>query len=251
MKLGLMQPYFFPHIEYFSLIENCDYFIVFDTPQFVRRGWTERNRIIKANGDFSYIKVPLIKAPRDTSIIDMRIDNSHPWKDKIISQLEVYRDKAPYFEQVLGIISSCFKNEDDSISKLNENIIRTICCYLGINTKIDVLSEMGLDLPPPNLPDEWALNICKKLSFNNYVNASGGYYLYDPVKYKENGVNLFLIEQPVLEYKQFELEFTPGLSILDTMMFNSPENILTMIKKSKLNSPLSDALLEKMVCKTT
>jgi small ligand-binding sensory domain FIST len=56
MKLGIMQPYFMPYIGYFSLIKNVDEFILFDTPQFIRHGWIERNRILKSNGEPLYFK---------------------------------------------------------------------------------------------------------------------------------------------------------------------------------------------------
>ncbi len=50
MRLGIMQPYFFPYIGYMSLIKNTDLFILFDDVQFIRHGWIERNRILKPSG---------------------------------------------------------------------------------------------------------------------------------------------------------------------------------------------------------
>ena len=47
MKLGIMQPYFLPYIGYFSIIKHTDEFILFDSVQFIRHGWIERNRILK------------------------------------------------------------------------------------------------------------------------------------------------------------------------------------------------------------
>ena len=34
MKLGIMQPYFFPYIGYFQLINSVDRYILFDTPKY-------------------------------------------------------------------------------------------------------------------------------------------------------------------------------------------------------------------------
>ena len=59
MRIAIMQPYFFPYIGYFSLIKNSDYFIFFDTPQYIRKGWINRNRIIGANGDAVFFTVPV------------------------------------------------------------------------------------------------------------------------------------------------------------------------------------------------
>ncbi|MFQ9618099.1 MAG: WbqC family protein [Waltera sp.] len=47
---------------YFSLIKNSDYFIFFDTPQYIRKGWINRNRIIGANGDAVFFTVPVKNA---------------------------------------------------------------------------------------------------------------------------------------------------------------------------------------------
>ena len=50
MRLGIMQPYFFPYIGYISLIKHTDLFILLDDVQFIRHGWIERNRILKPGG---------------------------------------------------------------------------------------------------------------------------------------------------------------------------------------------------------
>lgn len=94
MKLGIMQPYFFPYLGYFSLIKHTDRFILFDTVQFIRHGWIERNRILKPNEGWQYIQVPLIKDKgRDTVIKDVKIRNTENWQQKIIAQLQHYKKK--------------------------------------------------------------------------------------------------------------------------------------------------------------
>lgn len=59
MRLGIMQPYFFPYIGYFSLMKQVDEFILLDDVQFIRHGWIERNRILKPSGGWQYIAIPL------------------------------------------------------------------------------------------------------------------------------------------------------------------------------------------------
>lgn len=83
LKLGIMQPYFFPYIGYFSLINYCDRFIYFDTPQYIHHGWVNRNRILKQGNDAAYITVPTKKAARDTPINKIIINNALAWKEKI------------------------------------------------------------------------------------------------------------------------------------------------------------------------
>ena len=48
MKLGIMQPYLFPYIGYFQLINYVDSFVLFDDIQFINKGWVNRNRILSS-----------------------------------------------------------------------------------------------------------------------------------------------------------------------------------------------------------
>src|SRR5690606_17982699 len=91
-KIGIMQPYFFPYLGYISLIKHTDKFILLDTVQFIRKGWIERNRILKQKEGWLYIQVPLKKENgRSTLIKDCKLDNSKPWKDKILAQFQIYK----------------------------------------------------------------------------------------------------------------------------------------------------------------
>ena len=95
MKLGIMQPYFLPYIGYFSIIKHTDEFILFDSVQFIRHGWIERNRILKQSGGWQYIQVPIIKNNgRETLIKDIRINNTDNWKTKILAQIQHYKKKS-------------------------------------------------------------------------------------------------------------------------------------------------------------
>ena len=62
MKLAIMQPYFFPYIGYFQLMNYVDEWVVFDDIQFIDKGWINRNRILHPdpNKSFQYITIPLI-----------------------------------------------------------------------------------------------------------------------------------------------------------------------------------------------
>ncbi|MDK2678964.1 WbqC family protein [Vibrio vulnificus] len=237
MNLAIMQPYFFPYIGYFSLIHKSDEFIIFDTPQFMRKGWIERNRIAKLTGGSVYIKVPLVKAPLTTSIKDMIIDSSSvDWKKKILAQLEVYKKSAPFYDEVIQLVESVLEYNGCSIVELNRIALESVCSYLKLDSKISVYSEMNLDITPPRNPDEWALNICKSLEATSYINASGGESFFDASKYDKNNIDLYFINQPLEEYKQINSGFEPGLSIIDVMMFNSPERIVEMLSSCALKS---------------
>jgi len=235
MKLAIMQPYFLPYLGYFSLIKHTDEFILFDTVQFIRHGWIERNRILKPSNGWQYIMVPLKKHSRETLIKDIEINNDQQWKEKILAQLQHYKKQAPYFSNVIDILNEIFSKEYATIVDLNLASLKTVCYYLGINTPIQVFSLMNIDIEPANAPDEWALNICKALgNVDEYWNLPGGQSFFNKKKYENAGINLKFHSAIITEYDQKRNVFEPGLSILDVMMFNSVDEINKMLDNYEL-----------------
>jgi len=235
MKLAIMQPYFLPYLGYFSLIKHTDEFILFDTVQFIRHGWIERNRILKPSNGWQYIMVPLKKHSRETLIKDIEINNDQQWKEKILAQLQHYKKQAPYFSNVIDILNEIFSKEYATIVDLNLASLKTVCNYLGINTPIQVFSLMNIDIEPANAPDEWALNICKALgNVDEYWNPPGGQSFFNKKKYENADINLKFHSAILTDYDQKRNVFEPGLSIIDVMMFNSVEEINKMLDNYEL-----------------
>jgi hypothetical protein len=235
MKIAIMQPYFVPYLGYFSLIKNTDKFILFDSVQFIRHGWIERNRILKPDLGWQYISVPLIKHKRETNINNILLNNSIDWKDKIFRQLEHYRKRAPFYKETIRVLENAFDIETDNITHLNANILRVICDYINIEIKLDIFSELNLILDQVNAPDEWALNICKALNdVSEYWNPEGGMSFFNPEKYENSGIKINFLKMNLPVYSQRRPEFEPGLSIIDVMMFNPPEKINEMLDKFEL-----------------
>ena len=234
MKLGIMQPYFFPYIGHFQLIHATDHYIFFDTPQYERRGWMNRNRIINLREGSTYISVPVVKAPQQTSLLDIKINNKEPWKDKIISQLEVYKKIAPYYSQTTEFVASVLEMAKDSLAELNILSITETCKYLSLDIHWDVFSKMDLNISKTCLPDEWALEITKALHYEEYINAPGGQAFFNPDKYASAGIKLSFIQPDPVEYVQKIGRFEPNLSIVDVLMYNSIDEVRDMLTQYHL-----------------
>jgi hypothetical protein len=232
--LGIMQPYFMPYLGYFSLIQMCDEFILFDTPQFMRHSWIERNRILKLNGEPSYIKVSLNKLSQRDSINSVTINNDINWKEKIYGQLTHYKKKAPFYSEVICLLDKIFEQTYTSITRLNYQALISICDYLEIKTPIKIWSEMNIEIGTVHEPDEWALQICKAYNATTYINPIGGKSFFDENKYKDSNIEIKFLEHIPVSYNQFGNEFVPFLSIVDVMMFCSVVEIKEMITSVKL-----------------
>ena len=230
MKIGIMQPYFFPYIGYFSLINYVDRFVFFDTPQYINKGWVNRNRILKQDKKIGYITVPVKKMPRNTSIKDILITENVDWKNKIYGQLTVYKRIAPNYEDVICLLHNILDRKYNRLSSLNIETIKEVCEYLEIEKKFDIFSQMNLEITNINSPDEWALNITKMLKGDIYVNLPGGQLFIDRDKYKKETIKLEFLKSNLPRYIQRIGFFYSGLSIIDVLMFCYSKEIKEMLK---------------------
>ncbi|MBC2850870.1 WbqC family protein [Cetobacterium sp. 8H] len=236
MKLGGMQPYFFPYIGYFSLIKHTDLWVIADNVQFISKGWINRNRILKTKiGEIDYINVPLKKFSHRTPIKNVLIDNEKNWKTKILRQLMIY-SKAPYYKEVIALLNEIFDFETSSISEFNIHSIKSICEYLGIEFNYVVFSNIeNFDCDNVKEADEWALEMCKFFNATEYVNPPGGKTFYSRDKYLKNNIKLTFLTPILKEYETFSPSFVPGLSIIDVMLWNSKEEVLNIIDNYTLD----------------
>lgn len=224
--LAFMQPYFFPYLGYFMLIQQSSKFMLLEDVQFIYHGWIERNRILKPDGsDWQYINVPLKKHSQKTLIKDIEIDNTQNWKEKFFSQISHYKKKSKYYSEIILLLEKSLSIDTTSITILNKHILETICQYLSINTPIEIFSFAEASIDIPTQPDEWALNVCKEMGYKKYINPPNGQNFFDRDKYKKNNIELYFLQPTLLEYNQGKSSFISGLSIIDLLMFNSVNEI--------------------------
>lgn len=232
--LGIQQPFFFPYLEYFALIAATDYWIVFDTPQFVNRAWVNRNRILNPGNGSTYITVPVHKHRLNTPTNEIRIHTGISWKTRIIAQLGIYKKYAPNYSEVIDFIKAVLNPNFEYLSDLNVHALKETCSYLGVDFRHEIFSKMNLEMEAVHGPDEWGLNICKAMGVKKTVNAFTGQKFINRNKYSDNGVELKFFKFEFEPYDQRVKDFEPALSVIDAMMFNSPSEIRRMLSNFQL-----------------
>ncbi len=234
MKLGIMQPYFFPYIGYFQLINAVDRWIVFDVVQYIERGWMNRNRILSPNleKEWSYAVVPTTNHEHSEAISMVRIDNTVDWRSTILGQLSYYRKiSAPFYEQVVKFFSDSTSGEIDLISELNVRTLKHTCEYIGISFEYERCSGMDMHFDNVKAPGDWAFEISKQTGADTYINPAGGIDLFDKAKFHEAHIDIKFLKSKDVQYRQSRRAFVPWLSMVDVMMFNSKDEIRRMLNE--------------------
>ena len=234
MTVAIMQPYFFPYIGYFQLIQAADRFILFNDVQYIRHGWINRNRILKPGGGIQYILMPLAAHARETLIKDIAVADADNNKEKVLRQIEHYKKTAPFYKDVRALLGDCFTAGESTITEMNAGYLKAVCDYIGISYKIEISSQMNFDYTQVNDAGEWALRMSEQLQATTYINPPGGKDLFDNAKFEQSHIRLQFLQPALKEYDQRREIFEPGLSIIDVMMFNGPAAIKDLLTDYQL-----------------
>lgn len=231
MKLGIMQPYFFPYIGYWQLINATDKYVIYDDVNFIKGGWINRNRILM-NGQGKMINLQMHGASSNKLINEIEVSGDAKHNKKLLKTIESCYKKAPYFSKALPVIENIIAQEEKNMARFLEYSIRQICKYLLIDTDLYVSSSINKNNDLKS--QDKIIEICNILGADEYFNAIGGQELYSYEDFAYHGIKLKFLKTGKVEYQQFNKQFVPNLSIIDVMMFNSPVDIKEMLEHYEL-----------------
>ena len=186
-KIGIMQPYFFPYLGYWQLINAVDEYVIYDNIQYTKKGWINRNRFLQ-NGKDELFSVNLQKASDYLDVKDRYISDVFD-RNNLISKLKNSYKKAPFYEEHFPIIQDIIKFEDNNLFNYINNSIKKIHSFFGMESKIIISSSLDIDHSLKG--QEKVLAIVKKLNGSNYINAIGGQELYSKESFEEEDLKLF------------------------------------------------------------
>lgn len=232
MKLAVMQPYLFPYIGYFQLINAVDVFVFYDDVDYIKNGWINRNRILM-NGKSHYITVPCSKASSNKLINSIQYDSTTKDYRKIVKTIKQAYRKAPYFDQVFPMIERVFSTSTDQISVLAQQSILAVTSYLGIPTTFKVSSSDYPSTRDLEKADRLTA-ICREEGASVYMNPIDGSELYDKGYFLDQEILLTFLRPEPVKYKQYSDKFIPWLSIIDILMFNSIDEIKSLLHNFRL-----------------
>lgn len=234
MTIAGMQPYFFPYIGYWQLINAVDVFIVYDDGKMITDGWMHKNRIL---GPDKHTPTTIGLLLKDKSVnhrifeIERHIDARNT--RKIIRSLETTYGHSPHYVETMQLLRPLLNDEEPNMSRYLTHCLHAVCDHLGITTRFVISSTIdktGLD----HFMDK-VERLGKTIGITDFINPIGGKEIYDKAEWKRRGLSLtFLQRRDTIRYQQFGPEFVPDLSIIDMLMFCSVDEIRQILDEYDL-----------------
>lgn len=216
-KVAIVQSNYIPWKGYFDLIAGVDEFILFDTMQYTRRDWRNRN-LIKTPQGLRWLSIPVevkgkyFQAINQTRVSDPGWARSH-WR----SLAQNYR-KAPYFRSQAERFEALYSDmREEFLSKINQRFIRAVCGALGIHTPITWASEQA----QATGKTERLVALCRAAGADCYLSGPAARDYLEPALFERAGIALeYMDYSGYPEYPQLYGSFEHGVSVLD-LIFNA------------------------------
>ncbi|RYE40932.1 MAG: hypothetical protein EOP24_38985 [Hyphomicrobiales bacterium] len=216
-KIAIVQSNYIPWKGYFDLIARVDEFVLYDDMQYTRRDWRNRNQIKTPQG-VQWLTIPVEAKGRYTQKIkETEIDGAE-WATLHWKAFEQNYRRAACFDEIAAWLAPHYLGDSlpRNLSVLNGNLIRAVCDFLGIRTRISMSSDYQLS----EERTERLADICVQAGADAYFSGPAARDYMDEEVFARRGVSLHWFDYSGYpEYPQLWGAFAHGVSIVD-LLFN-------------------------------
>lgn len=229
MKIAIHQPNYLPYPGFFGKVNLSDIFVIYDTAQFTRGNFINRNRIrtFSLNG-YMWLTLPVGKKDfKEVSINQVKITD-----DKIFQKhgktLKAMYSKAPYFNEE---ICECIETPHLNLAEHNVFIIKFLINKLNINhPRIILSSDLGITASHQT---RGIIDIVKALNGDEYISGTGAKEYIKEDLFRKQSIALSFLDYKPIKYHQIHPGFVENMSILDTIFNLGWEGTALKLKEVK------------------
>ncbi|MFY0518403.1 WbqC family protein [Lysinibacillus sp. UGB7] len=217
-KVAVLQSNYIPWKGYFDIINDVDLFIFYDDVQYTKNDWRNRNKI-KVENETKWLTIPV--GAKKQLINEVTLED-RSWQKKHWNSLSQHYSKSPYFSLYSELLKEIYlDNEWESLSDLNQFIIRKISVMLGIKVKFMDSKEVN-NIEGKKL--DRLINLLKAVETDEYISGPAAKDYISEEKFKEAGIKLTYKDyQDYPEYTQFDFPCTHNVTILDLLFHTGVE----------------------------
>ena len=226
-RVAILQSNYVPWKGYFDIIRNVDTFIFYDSVQYTKNDWRNRNKIKTPNG------VEWLTIPVEFKTLGQRINETNiaktDWNVKHWKTLSNNYAKAPCFKELKDVFEDIYMSRlanVKNLSEINFTLIKSICEILHVDTELVWDSDLGLI----EGKTERLVDLCKKTNASEYISGPAAKDYLDESLFSGEKISVKWMDYSgYKEYKQLFPPFEHGVSILD-LLFNTGEEAVNYLK---------------------
>jgi hypothetical protein len=206
------QPNYLPWLGFFDKIQRSDLFIIEDNVQFERQGFTNRNKVMTADG-VRWLSIPVEHANKPLLINEVKIANkAEPqWESRHWLTLKHSYCKTSHWHDYSDFFEDTYQREWIMLIDLNMHLIKGIMRFLDIDKPLIMASSLGAK----GKKSELIISQCKAIGANVQLAGNGGKKYIDNKRFEEEGIKLIFQEFKHPSYTQICEGFVPNLSVVD------------------------------------
>lgn len=228
-KVAILQSNYIPWKGYFDMINMVDEFILFDSMQYTRRDWRNRNKI-KTPDDVKWLTIPVnVKGKYFQTICETTVSDEN-WKNDHWKTIVYNYSKAKYFDEYKVLFQELFHETAETyLSQINHRFIKAICSLLNIKTKL----SWSMDYEIIEGKTEKLIYLCQQAGATEYLSGPAAKDYIDETLFQEAGIKLtFMDYSGYLVYSQLFPPFIHEVSVID-LIFNEGPNATKYLKSFK------------------
>lgn len=216
MVISASPPFFCPFPGFFYKALYSDVLVILDDIQFPRgTTWINRNRFKNDQGVL-WLTIPVWKKGLGLQNINqVRICPEGRWQRKHLQSLKSAYGHAPYLGDHLPFLEEVFARPWEKLGELNLAIIRHLMGSLQIETRLVLLSELGIRAKGTQL----LIGICRALEASTFLAPRQAEKYLDAALFQERGIALSFFKYQAPIYPQLWGDFLANLSTFD-LIFN-------------------------------
>lgn len=169
--------------------------------------------------EWQYLRVPITGKSATKQIKEIGTNFTPAWRREIFGRISHFASRAPFYGETLDWLDTTLQDEDRNLAIFLTGTIRAVRDYLGIETPVLTEEEAGLSLSRKLEAGTWALEVCRQMKAETYVNPESGAHLFSEPAFAQAGVRLDFHNSYEVAYEQSVHPFVPDLSIIDTLMW--------------------------------
>jgi hypothetical protein len=219
-RISIIQSCYIPWKGFFNLIGRCDEYVIFDSAQYVKRHWHNRNRIKTASG-IEWLTIPVVTKGRFEQPIDA-VEIEKPWVDRHWRALELAYKRAAFFELLAPTVKAWYERADKEtyLTDVNAIFLKGIAELLGLTMRI----KRDTAYPSGGAKTERLLAIARAAGADRYLSGPSARAYFDEPMFEAAGIRTeWMSYEGYPEYPQLHGAFEHGVTALDLLFNTGPD----------------------------